>query len=264
MKIALGSLSPLALLFLISQCGFAQDPFEIQVYEYDTVAKGRWNLETHFNVVGKGTKEPEGLVSPTNHQVHLTYELTHGITDYFEMAGYLVLARRPGINPFLEFAGWRIRPRFRLPESLPLPFQVSISTEFAFPRSQYEEAKTTFELRPILERKIGRWQFDFNPTFGRAIRGPGTKDGWDFEPAVRVAYEAHKRFEPSIEYYGGTGPLKYSLPVREQAHLFYPGFDFQISENVVWNFGLGFASTPSGDQLVMKMRLGWEFGKERK
>ena len=34
----------------------AQDPFEIQVYEYETVPKGRWNLETHLNYVGVGTK----------------------------------------------------------------------------------------------------------------------------------------------------------------------------------------------------------------
>ena len=240
----------------------AQDPFEIQVYEYETMAKGRYNLETHLNYVGKGTKTPEGTVSPTNNQLHMTYELTRGITQYFEVAGYLVLSRRPGVNPFLEFAGWRFRPRFRLPESWPLPFKVSISTEFGFPRKQYEEAHTTFELRPILERKVGRFQFDFNPTFGRAVRGPGTSDGWDFEPGVRVGYELTKRFEPSIEYYGGTGPVKYSLPLREQSHVFYPGFDLKLSDNVVWNVGIGFASTPSGDQLVMKMRLGWEFGKK--
>ena len=34
----------------------AQDPFEIQVYEYATVPGGRWNLETHFNYTGRGTR----------------------------------------------------------------------------------------------------------------------------------------------------------------------------------------------------------------
>src|SRR4030095_13304985 len=33
--------------------------FEIQVYEYETVPKGMWNLETHFNFVARGTKEFE-------------------------------------------------------------------------------------------------------------------------------------------------------------------------------------------------------------
>lgn len=64
----------------------AQDPFEIQIYEYETVPKGMWNLETHINYVAKGTKSFEGPVAPTNNQFHLTYELTRGITDYFETA----------------------------------------------------------------------------------------------------------------------------------------------------------------------------------
>jgi len=30
----------------------AQDPFEIQVYEYQTVPRGRWDLETHVSYAG--------------------------------------------------------------------------------------------------------------------------------------------------------------------------------------------------------------------
>ena len=32
--------------------------------------KNLWNLETHFNYTGKGTREWEGPVAPTNHQSH--------------------------------------------------------------------------------------------------------------------------------------------------------------------------------------------------
>ena len=67
----------------------AQDPFEIQVYEYETVPKGRWNLETHVNYVSKGTTTWEGPMAPTEGQFHTTFELTRGITDNFELAGYL-------------------------------------------------------------------------------------------------------------------------------------------------------------------------------
>src|SRR5262245_66527513 len=74
-----------------------------------------WNLETHINYVGKGTKSFEGPVAPTNNQFHLTYELTRGINDYFETAAYLVLAHRPGAG--YEYVAWRIRPRVRLPQS---------------------------------------------------------------------------------------------------------------------------------------------------
>lgn len=251
-------LLPLCLLVLaLPFAAKAQDAFEIQTYEWETVPKGMWNLETHLNYIGKGTKAFEGTVAPTNNQFHMTYELTHGITPNFEMAGYLVTARRVGGG--LDYVGARIRPRFSLPESW-LPFKFSLSTEVGFPRKIYEENSVTFELRPIIEKNFGRLQFDVNPTLGRALRGPGTKDGWDFEPCVRVAYKVNKRFEPSVEYYGGTGPFFDPLPRHEQVHQFYPGADIQINENLVWNVGFGLAATSEGSQFVYKMRIGWLFG----
>jgi hypothetical protein len=250
----------LPFLFSISLPLLAQDSFEIQVYEYETVPKGRWNLETHLNYIGRGSKEPEGTVAPTNNQTHMTYELTHGITDYFELAWYLVLARRPGMDTPMEYAGTRLRPRVRLPESWHLPMKTSISFEFGFPTKKYEENSSTFELRPILERNFGRMQLDLNPTVVRALKGPGTAEGWEFEPALRLAYALTKRFEPSLEYYGATGPLTGFHKLDEQVHLLYPGWDFKLTQDLVWNFGIGWATTPAGSKLTYKMRLGWEFG----
>ena len=238
----------------LTQSGIAQDPFEIQVYEYETVPKRKWNLETHLNYIARGTRTFEGTVAPSQHQLHLTYELTRGLTSRFELAGYLLLARREA--DALEFVGWRLRPRVSLPESWPLPFKVSISGEIGFPRRAYEENSTTLEIRPILEKTVGRLQFDLNPVIGRALRGPGTGEGWDFEPGVRVAYEASKKLDFTLEYYGGAGPLFDPLPAREQVHQFFPGFDLKLRENTVWNFGIGIGATPAGNRLVYKSRIG--------
>jgi len=254
---------PLAALILIlaTATARAQDAFEIQVYEYETVPKGMWNLETHVNYTGRGTRLFEGTVAPTQNQFHLTFELTRGLTDHFEMAGYLVLAHRPGGG--YEYAGWRLRPRVSLPESWHLPVDISISGEVGFPRNIYEENSVTLEIRPIIEKKLGRWQLDFNPVIARALRGPGTKDGWEFEPGARFAYEVHKRLDLSLEYYGATGPLGHPLPGEEQVHQFYPGGDLKLSENVVWNFGIGVGATPAGNRLVYKSRIGILFGKKK-
>jgi len=239
----------------------AQDPFEIQVYEYETVPKGMWNLETHINFAGKGTKFFEGPVAPTNHQFHLTFELTHGITNNFEMAGYLVLAARP--DGGAEFAGWRLRPRLSLPKAWHLPVDVSISGEVGFPRKVYEENSVTFELRPIIEKKLGRWQIDFNPVIARALRGPGKHEGWEFEPGLRIGYRVSEKLDLSLEYYGATGPLHDPLPRDEQVHQVYPGWDYQLSKNVVWNFGIGVGVTEAGNRLVYKSRIGYLFGKKK-
>jgi len=249
-------------LFLIAAAGIAraQDPFEIQVYEYQTVQRGMWNLETHLNYIGKGAKEYEGTVAPTNNQVHLTYELTAGLSKNWELAGYLVTARRPS-NP-MEFVGWRVRPRFKIPAEWNWPVKVSMSFEVGFPRQHFEEDQITLELRPIIEKSWGRWQLDVNPTVGRSLKGPGTSEGFDFEPAVRIAYAVHPKLDLSTEYYASLGPVFNWLPATEQVHQFYPGGDWQLTPHLVFNFGLGMAATPTGNQLVYKVRLGWQFGRE--
>lgn len=254
-------LSLAAIVLAAAFTAHAQDPFEIQVYEYVTVPKGMWNLETHMNFAGKGTKFFEGTVAPTHHQFHLTFELTHGITEHFEMAGYLVLAQRPGGGS--EYVGWRVRPRVRLPKSWGLPVDLSISGEVGFPRRAYEENSMTLELRPIIEKKFGRWQLDFNPTIGRALRGPGTKEGWDFEPGTRIGYGLTQKFDLSLEYYASTGPVTNPLPRGQQVHQFFPGWDYQINDNIVWNFGIGVGATEAGNRLVFKSRIGILFGKKK-
>ena len=95
---------------------------------------------------------------------------------------------------------------------------------------------------------------------GRALSGPGTEEGWDFEPGMRAGYELNRRLDLSLEYYGSTGPVTNSLPLREQVHQFYPGGDLKLNENIVWNFGIGVGATSAGNRLVYKSRIGILFG----
>ncbi len=237
----------------------AQDAFEIQVYEYATVPKGMWNLETHYNYTSRGTTIGAGGLYPTQGQQHLTFELTRGITDHFEMAAYLVTSHHAG-GPIGEIVGYRFRPRVSVPESWGWPVDVSLSLELGFPDAHYEENTTTLEFRPVIEKKFGDWQFDLNPVLARALKGPGTSDGWEFEPNARVAYSVTKQLDLSLEYYGATGNVTRWLPGDQQIHQFFPGFDYQFSDKMVMNFGFSIPGTHAGDQSVIKMRLGVLFG----
>src|SRR5712692_1403471 len=237
----------------------AQDLFEIQVYEYETVDKGKWNLETHFNNIVHGTKSFEGTVAPTNHQFHLTWELTRGITENFEMAAYLVTAERPGAG--YEFAGWRLRPRVRAPKRWELPVDLSLSIEFGFPRPQYEANSVTFELRPIVEKELHWARLSFNPVLARALRGPDTKEGFEFEPNGKFAYFIRKKdwFNVGLEYYGATGPITGFHRLGEQVHIIVPSADIFFNEHTMVNLGVGFGLTGTGERLILKMRLGYRF-----
>jgi hypothetical protein len=244
---------------VLADSAYAQDPFEIHVYEYESLKPGAFTLEGHFNYVGIGSKTAQGLVAPMNNQFHMTYELTGGIADNVSLGFMLLTAKRPGHG--LEYAGWRVLPHFYVPEEWHWPLGVGLVTEFSFQRTTYEENSRRVEIRPILEKAFGHWQIDLNPTFERALHGPGTGDGWHFEPAARLAYKADDRFTPSLEYYSETGPLPSGLPVHQQIHVFLPGGDLKLTERVLCSLGVGIGATPAGNRLVFKSRIEIEFGR---
>jgi hypothetical protein len=237
----------------------AQDPFEIHVYEYETLRRGQFTLEQHLNYIGVGSKMPAGPLAPANNQLHLTHELTAGIHERFSLGFMLLSARLPSHR--LEYAGWRLLPHFYAPDSWRLPLKLGLVSEFSFQRTRYEENSRRVEIRPILEKSMGHVQVDFNPVFERALHGPGTSHGWNFEPAIRVGYEASKRFTPSLEYYSSAGPFPGFLPLEEQIHLFFPGADLRFGERVVWSLGVGIGATSAGNRIVYKSRLEVQFGR---
>ena len=257
----LASLSGLAAVVMVAipaVVAHAQDVYEIQVYEYETVPAGWWALETHFNYTARGSTALGGPQYPSQGQVHLTFELTRGLTDYVELAGYIVTARREGAGP--EIVGYRIRPRARVPKSWNWPVDAGLSLEVGFPDTRFEEHPMTLEVRPVLEKKFGRLQVDLNPVIGKALKGPGVNAGWDFEPNARLGWQLTPTFDLSLEYYGSTGNVTNWLPGERQVHQFYPGFDWQLTEGTVINFGVGLPVTNAGDGMIVKMRLGVTFG----
>jgi hypothetical protein len=146
----------------------------------------------------------------------------------------------------------------RLPEKW-LLIKVSLSAEVAFPRKEYENENATLELRPILERQFGRVALDVNPVLGRSVSGPGSSEGWEFEPGARLGVTVSPKLDLSVEYYGAFGPVREFLPAAEQVHQLFGGGDINFSESVVLNLGLGFGLTSAGNRTVFKARLGWLF-----
>jgi hypothetical protein len=227
----------LSLFLLFAALAQAQDPFEIHVYEYETLRRGQFTFETHLNYVGKGTRTFEGPVAPFQDQLHMTFELTAGLTDYASLGFMQLNARQAGQT--LEYAWWRVLPHFYVPRSWHLPIDVGLVAEFSFQKTTYEENSRRIEIRPILEKSFGRFQIGFNPVFGRALHGPGIRDGWNFEPAARIGCEASQWFTPSLEYYSALGPLPSLLPGRSRFTKFFPRAMLSLQKSGVefwrWN-----------------------------
>jgi hypothetical protein len=255
-----------ACLLLAATAAFAcaQDPFEIHVYEYETLKPLQFSLEQHLNYWAIGSKQSDGSLAPTNDQLHMTYELTGGATDYFSLGFMQLNAVLPGTG--LQYAGWRVLPHLYAPKSWRLPVDAGLVIEFSFARPQYLADTKHVEFRPIIERKLGAFQLDFNPVFARALHGPGTRDGWTFEPAARIAYgDSDKaRIRPYLEWYSEIGPVPAFLPGHEQVHQLYPGADFALAHNLVWSLGAGIGLTSQEPRLVIKSHIDFEFGRHAK
>lgn len=251
----------LTLLAVLTRRGVAQDRFEIEVYPYETAARGEWELDTHLNYTRLGVTTFDGRVAPTQGQVRLATELTHGVTDSWEVAGYLLAAHRAGAGA--EFAGWRLRSRLRAPLAWPLPVRLGLNVELEAARPAYSDSPLTLELVPVFEKRFGRWQFNVDPVIEHDLAGPAVSEGWELEPRARAAVAASRAVTLALEYYGALGHVGALLPGEAQVHQFFPSVELRLGEDVLLSFGVGVGATSAGDRLVFKSRFEMPLGGER-
>jgi hypothetical protein len=235
----------------------AQDNYEIQVYEYETVQPGHTMVELHSNFTIDGTKTVQDGLLPTNHAQHETIEITHGFTDWFETGFYIFTYERNGQG--VQWVGDHIRPRFRIPKKWNWPVGLSLSNEVGYQRRKFSTDTWTWEMRPIIDKQLGRWYLSFNPTFDKSLHGETVHQGFIFSPNLKVSYDFTKKVTGGFEYYGSVGPATEFLPVRLQQHQIFPAIDLNLSPNWEVNFGLGVGLTASTDHLIAKMILGYRF-----
>ncbi len=244
-------------LFTSASLLYAQDNYEIQVYSSEATPKNVTMVEIHSNFTVDGQKTVVNGVAPTNHAEHETLEITHGWTDWFETGFYVFTSIQNGDG--WDWVGDHIRPRLTAPESWHLPVGLSLSQEIGYQRRKFAEDSWNYELRPIIDKKIGRWYFDFNPTFDRALHGMNTGKGWEFSPNVKVSFDFTKKITGGLEYYGAFGPVSDFDPANQQSQQIFPVIDLSVSPNWEFNFGAGVDVTNSADHLIVKCIVGRRF-----
>jgi hypothetical protein len=252
-------------LLALAICGtrlHAQDNYEIQVYGVDTVEPGSTMVEFHTNFTAQGPKIVENGVQPTYHAVHETIEITQGWNDWFETGFYIFTSARSGQG--WEWVGDHIRPRFRVPEKWHWPVGLSLSNEIGYQRRKFSEDTWTWEMRPIIDKKLGRWYLSFNPTFDKALHGNNVSKGFEFSPNVKVSYDFSKVISGGLEYYGAVGPATSFDPIAEQQQQFFPSIDLNVSPDWELNFGVGWGVTRSTDHLIIKGIIGRRFNWKKK
>lgn len=244
-------------LLLAATAAFAQDNYEIQVYSYDTVEPHHTMVELHSNFTIDGSKTVQDGLLPTNHAEHETIEITHGVTDWFEVGWYIFTYERSGFG--VQWVGDHIRPRVRIPTKWKWPVGLSLSNEIGYQRRKFSVDTWTWEMRPIIDKQLGPWYLSFNPTFDRSLHGASVSQGFVFSPNFKLSYDFTKKVTGGIEYYGSIGPATEFLPISQQQHQIFPAIDLNVSPKWEINFGLGVGLTSSTDHLIAKMILGYRF-----
>ena len=166
---------------------------EIHVYEYEPMTWRQYSLEAHLNFEPQGTSLRDGTLIATHNQTHLTLEPTIGLSKNFAV-GFM----------FLERLGNRVT---RL--SLPVGACCRISTRpnpgvcrsgWGLSRNSRFKTHATRKIlggsncARIFDREFPHWQVVFNPVFERALHGPGTEHGWNFEPAGLLRWKRSEIF----------------------------------------------------------------------
>jgi len=235
----------------------AQGNYEIQVYGADTVPADNLMLELHSNYTVEGEKNTIDGVYPTNHQEHETLELTEGINSWSEVGFYVFTSEQDGHG--VQWVGDHIRPRIRVPESWDWPVGVSLSTEIGYQRSVYSPDTWTWEIRPIIDKSLGRWYFAANPALERTLHGPDVNQSMGFAPSVKVSYDFTRIVSGGLEYYADYGRFDHFAPVHDQQQQVFVVTDLNVSPLWEINIGVGIGATASTDHLIVKAILGRRF-----
>jgi hypothetical protein len=235
----------------------AQGNYEIQVYGADTVAPRNLMVELHSNYTIEGQKNLIDGVYPTNHQEHETIELTEGLNAWSEVGFYIFTSEQDGHG--VQWVGDHIRPRVRVPDSWHWPVGVSLSTEAGYQRAVYSPDTWTWELRPIVDKAIGRWYFAVNPALERTWHGPDVNQGLGFSPGVKVSYDFNRAVSGGIEYYADYGRLGSFDALHQQQQQIFAVTDLNVSPKWEINVGVGVGPTAATDHLIVKGILGRRF-----
>ena len=255
-----------ALSWLFLPLAFAQGNYEIQVYSYETVAPRSTMVELHSNFTFAGTKTVPDGVLPSEHALHETLEITQGINEWSEV-GFYVFSSLQSAGGW-QWVGDHIRPRVRIPEKWHWPVGVSLSQEIGYQRAVFSPDTWTWEIRPIVDKKIGGWYLSFNPSFDRSFHGPSVNKGVEFSPNIKVSYDFTKKIAGGLEYYGSYGSLAGFDPLKDEQQQIFPTIDVDFGPQWEFNLGVGIGTTRSTDHLLMKCIIGrrfdWPHGKSAK
>jgi hypothetical protein len=249
-----------ASLLLIGSNAAAQvDPFEFEVYPYQTVGKGVAEFESLNSFVPSGHDHGDAGTSSGDFASQAMYrtafEFSYGLSDRVEAAAYLNLAHPNGGS--FQYAGSKFRLRGSLFEQGELPVDFGWYVEMEWHRTpEFDHSQLEIEFKPIIEKDLGRVEIDLNPFFEKAIFvGPNKNKGFEFGYAAGIYYDWMRSISPGLEFYGGIGLIDDNDPLAQQQHYIFPVLKGSLPGGIEYSFGPGIGLTRGSDRVITKFNL---------
>jgi hypothetical protein len=235
------------------------DPFEFEVYPYQTAGPGMIELESLNSFVANGHNRGFNGSSAGTFASEAMYrtalELSYGLTQKIEAGLYLNLAHPNGAP--LQYAGSKFRLRGMLFEQGQLPVDIGWYAELEWHRvPQFDTSQLEAEFKPIIEKDIGPFEFDLNPEFEKAIFvGPNKNRGFEFGYAAGAYYNWLRPLSPGVEFFGGAGLIDGMDPLNEQQHYIFPVIRGAFANGIEYSFGPGIGLTRGSDRVITKFNI---------
>jgi hypothetical protein len=255
---------PALLLLVVSpMCVRAQDNFDIQVYRSETVAPKTTLVELMNNITADGTKDlsqtvyPATQLYPTDDALHETLEIRQGLNDWSEVGFYILTSASSGHG--WQWVGDDLRAQVQAPDRWNWPLGVGLAVEAGYQRPPFSLNTWTIRVRPIFDKRFGRYYLAVNPAFDWSLRGANSGQGAGFAPSVKFSYAFSRYISAGAEYYGNYGSVQNIAVFHHQQQQFFPTMDVKVAPDWNLNLGVGIGVTTITDDWIWKANLSRRF-----
>lgn len=228
----------------------AAAPEEIQVYLDEFAEKGKFGLDLH-TIYTVSTKD--NLRQPPLRQLRLTPELSYGLNDHFEVAGYFLTNRASAGNPQTDGVKLRVRYRPIVPTE-ETTWYTAVNVELGKVARRFNSEGSNGEIKWILAWKSPNWVAGFNLNIDRPLKRVSTSPT-TFEIDGKLAYKVREDLQLGVEHYAFKGPLHGTVPGFLPSRTTFLVSDFTLGKWDI-NFGIGRATGDVPDKVIIKAIVG--------
>ncbi len=187
-------------LSLCANSAYADRRSYVWTYEYMTMAKGMWELETYV------TTEVPDLHKSNINSIKPQLEIEYGITDRWDVAMYQMWKfKNKAKENDSEYEGFKLRTRYKIGEKG--KFFVDPLLYFEYIRDDDFSKPNAAEAKLVLAKDVG----DFNISYNQVIKRNLEREGkTDHEYATGISYAFTPRFKVGLESKGNYPKEKFA------------------------------------------------------